>query len=92
MEDEQQIIDRNLKEGSPTELEIDEEMELDEDSAGEEEEEEEVGDPGSFPSPEEHVALEHGCSEQSGTSGLFFFYNCCGNSFWRIICIKNENS
>ena len=40
MEDEQQIIDRNLKEGSPTELEIDEEMELDEGSAGEEEEEE----------------------------------------------------
>lgn len=74
MEDEQQIIDRNLKEGSPTELEIDEEMELDEGSAGEEEEEEEVGDPGSSPSPEEHVALGHGSSEQAGTSGLSFFF------------------
>jgi len=83
MEDEQQIIDRNLKEGSPPELEIDEEMELDEGSAGEEEEEEEVGDPGSSPSPEEHVALGHGSSEQAGTSGLsFFIYNCCGNSFF----------
>jgi len=74
MEDEQQIVGRNLKEGSPTELEIDEEMELDEGSAGEEEEEEEVGDPGSSPSPEEHVALGHGSSEQAGTSGLSFLY------------------
>jgi len=89
MEDEQQIIDRNLKEGSPTELEIDEEMELDEGSAGEEEEED--GDPGSSPSPEDHVALGHGSSEQAGTSGLSFFNNCCGNIFLRI-CIKNKNS
>ena len=74
MEDEQQNIDRNLKEGSPTELEIDEEMELDEGSGGEEEEEEEVGDPGSSPSPEEHVALGHGSSEQAGSSGMSFFF------------------
>lgn len=71
MEDEQNV-DTCLKEGSPSELEIDEEMEMDEGSAGEEEEEEEVGDPGSSPSPEQHVALGHGSSEQAGTSGLRF--------------------
>jgi hypothetical protein len=84
MEDEQNI-DTCLKEGSPSELEIDEEMEMDEGSAGEEEEEEEVGDPGSSPSPEQHMALGHGSSGQAGTSGLSFFYNFCGNIFSRII-------
>lgn len=58
-----------LKEGSPSELEIDEEMEMDEGSAGEEEEEE-VGDPGSSPSPEQQPALVHGSSEQAGSTGL----------------------
>jgi hypothetical protein len=59
-----------LKEGSPGELEMDEEMELDDGSAGEEEEEEEIGDPGSSPSPEQQAALVHGSSEQAATTGL----------------------
>jgi hypothetical protein len=58
-----------LKEGSPSELEIDEEIEMDEGSAGEEEEEE-VGDPASVPSPEQEIALRHGSSGQAEASGL----------------------
>jgi hypothetical protein len=60
-----------MKEGSLGELEMDEEMEMDEGSAGEEEEEE-VGDPGSSPSPEQQPALVHISSEQSGTTGLIW--------------------
>ncbi|XP_033611222.1 histone-lysine N-methyltransferase 2C [Cryptotermes secundus] len=60
-----------LKEGSPGELEIDEEMEMDEGSGGEEEEEE-VGDPGSSPSPEQQSTLVHGSSEQAGTTDAAF--------------------
>jgi hypothetical protein len=58
-----------IKEGSPRELEIDEEMEMDEGSVGEEEEEE-GGDPGSSPSPEQQPVLVHGSSEQARTTGL----------------------
>jgi hypothetical protein len=89
MEDEQNI-DSCLKEGSPSELEIDEEMEMDEGSAGEEEEEEEVGDPGSSPSPEQHMAMGHGSSEQAGASGLRFFTIFVGTAFECHLFLKTK--
>jgi hypothetical protein len=70
--DDGQDIGTCLKEGSPNELEVDEEMEMDEGSAGEEEEEE-VGDSASVPSPEQEVALSHGSSGQAEASGLNCF-------------------
>lgn len=73
-----------LKESSPSELEIDEEMEMDEGSAGEEEEEE-VCDPGSSPSPEQPPALVHGSSEQAGTTGMSWI------SFTIVVILETEN-
>jgi hypothetical protein len=70
--DDGQDIGTCLKEGSPCELEIDEEMDMDEGSGGEEEEEE-VGEPGSSPSPEQQMDLVHGSSDQAGISGLSWY-------------------
>lgn len=78
MDDGQDIV-TCLKGGSSSELEIDEEMEMDEGSAGEEEEEE-VGDPASVLSPEQEMAFDHGSSGQSEASGLnSFSFDCCEN-------------
>jgi hypothetical protein len=85
--DDGQDIGTCLKEGSPSELEVDEEMEMDEGSAGEEEEEE-VGDSASVPSPEQEVALSHGSSGQAEASGLNCF-SCLRRNIENYILIFN---
>ena len=80
--DDGQDIGTCLKEGSPGELEIDEDMEMEEGSGGEDDEEE-VVDPGSSPSPEQQMALGHGTSDQAGPSGIVRII-ICRNNFGRL--------